>query len=130
MAQRSEYLGVYNVAADKVEDGKVFRVAIKLKDRKTSKFSWFNVRDQFASEKSAARVYNAYAISFFGKGAILNKVEGTPEELQEVKTYFAAKPNRQETLEKVKAKMAKLTDEGHVFRTHLELDNSSRTATA
>lgn len=125
MAQRSEYLGVYNIPADKVEEGKTFRVAIKLKDRKTQKFSWFNVRDNFSSEKAAAKVYNAYAISFFGKGAILNHVEGTQEELAEAKTYFAAKPNRVETRNKVQAKYTQLLEEGHVFRLHTELNNSS-----
>jgi hypothetical protein len=125
MAQRSEFLGVYNVTANKIEEGeRPFRVAIKLKNRKTGAFNWFNVRDTFVSEIAAARIYNAYAISFFGKGAILNDTsafEVGSEVIAEVMGYFEAKPNRQATMDKIVQKRTALMDGGHVFRTHLSL---------
>lgn len=120
---RSQFLGVYNVAADKQQDGKAFRVALKIKDRKTDEFSWFNAPEHFSTEEAAARVYNVYAVAFFGKGAILNVVEGTDAGDREVLMYFLANENRQQTMKKNQEKRDRMIQAGHVFRTHLELRN-------
>lgn len=125
MATRSKYLGVYNIAADKVVDG-LYRVAIRKKNFQLSTpekphYDWFNVNQQFRTEEAAARVYNAYAISFFGKGAVLNEVPATQAGTDEVWAYFQAKENRAATLTRIKAKQKDILESGHTFKLHTQM---------
>ena len=117
---RSEYLGVYTIPEEKREEGRAYRVALKIKDRKTNEFSWFNCPSTFASEEAAAHVYNVYAVTFFGKGAILNAV---PKDhgRAEAGLYFLEKPNRTQTKLKMIDKFEALKAQNHVFKTHRDL---------
>lgn len=127
MAKRSEFLGVYNVAADQLKDeNKPFRVAIRFNDRKTGERKWFNVPQHFSTEVAAARVYNAYAIRFFGKGAILNKINeiAAMENVNEVHEYFNATPNREKVLQRSSKRVRELLEAGHVFRQHTEVNRA------
>ncbi len=119
--QRSEYLGVYTIPeAKRGEDGHSYRVAIKVKDRKTGKFVWKNMNGTFASEDAAARVYNVYAIAFFGKGAIINAVP-SDHGRAESGLYFLANEYRTATKLKMIDKFENIIKTGHTFRTHLDL---------
>ncbi len=134
MSTRSKFLGVYNIAADKVVDGS-FRVAIRKKNYALSTpekphYDWFNVNQQFQTEEAAARIYNAYAISFFGKGAVLNDVDATPEGTQEVLAYFNAKENRTETLGRIKEKQKTILESGHTFKLHTQMAHMQDAQTA
>ena len=125
MATRSKYLGVYNVSEDKVVDGK-YRVAIRKKNFIASTpdkpvYDWFNVNQQFKTETAAARVYNAYAISFFGKGAVLNDVTLTDADTAEVLAYFNHNEFRAATMERIAKKMQDIKATGHDFKMHTAL---------
>jgi hypothetical protein len=64
-----------------------------------------------------------YAVNFFGKGAILNDVKNTVEELREFEAFITAegKPKRQEQLAKARQKALAIKEGGHTFRMHTEL---------
>jgi len=119
--QRSEYLGVYTIPEDKRgEEGHAYRVALKIRDRNTGKFTWRNINATFASEEAAARVYTGYAIVFFGKGAIINAVPGDLGRA-EAGLYWLAKDNRTATKLKMVEKYERLTADGFEFKTHTQL---------
>ena len=117
---RSDYLGVYNNTSDHSKAEVPFRVAIKLMNQ--GKPNWTNL-GYTKSEAVAARIYNMYAINFFGKGAIINDVDLSLEEKQEFEAFVTnpEKPKRQVQLEKARTKAHAVLDAGHVFRVHTDL---------
>ena len=117
MTTRSEFLGTYNNTKDKT--GKIpFRAAIRRGNG--DKAIWVNC-GYTKSEKVAARIYNMYAICFFGKGAIINDVSLDLEELREFEAFINTKPARKERLSIARDAANALIAAGHRFRKHTEL---------
>jgi hypothetical protein len=83
--KRSKHLGVYHNS----DNDKPYRVAIKKYIH--NKPSYTNV-GYFDQEESAAWVYNVYALTTFGSGATVNKVDLTDEIEAEVETYADTRP--------------------------------------
>lgn len=115
---RSEYLGVYNTTSSAKAEVP-FRAAIRRGNGDTA--TWVNL-GSMKSEKVAARVYNMYAINFFGKGAILNDVTLNLEEQREFEAFITAKPARTERLSQARDRAHAVINGGHVFRKHTELE--------
>ena len=127
MTNRSEYLGVYHNTSDESREEVPFRVAIKLMRKGVAK--WVNL-GYVKSERVAARIYNVYAINFFGKGAILNEVDLTPEEVQEYNAFInkADKPKRLEQHNKACLAARRINDAGMRFKKHHELEGRTDAA--
>jgi hypothetical protein len=122
--QRSEYLGVYNNTNENSSAEVPFRVAIKRQFKGQS--SWTNL-GYCKSEKVAARIYNMYAINFFGKGAILNDIELSHDELVEFNEFVnnPEKPKRATQLAKARDRAHAVLNGGHTFRKHTELERKN-----
>ena len=123
---RSEFLGVYNNTQEKSKSEVPFRVAIR-RSRQGQAPTWINL-GYINSEKVAARVYNMYAINFFGKGAIVNDFGNmTPEETAEFEAFISAKEKRTERYNTAKARAQAIVADGGKFRTHVELQAAQTT---
>jgi hypothetical protein len=120
---RSEYLGVYHNTSDSSKAEVPYRVAIKRMFN--GQPSWTNL-GYVKSEKVAARIYNMYAVNFFGKGAILNDVKNDLEELREFDAFIhtEGKPKRKEQLMTARQKALAIKEGGHTFRMHTELEQN------
>jgi hypothetical protein len=118
MTKRSEYLGVYTNTQDSSKAEVPFRAAIRRGNGE--KATWVNL-GYTVSEKVAARVYNIYAICFFGKGAIINDINLDLEEMREFEAFINAKPNRRARLDTARDKANAIIAAGHTFRKHTEL---------
>jgi len=115
---RSEFLGVYNNKSANSMAAVPFRAAIRRGNGDTA--TWVNL-GYTKSEKVAAKIYNMYAVNFFGKGAILNDTALSADEVAEFEAFVQAKPKRHERFQEAKGLVAKIRAEGHTFRTHLSL---------
>jgi hypothetical protein len=115
---RSEFLGVYNNKSANSMSEVPFRAAIRRGNGETA--NWVNL-GYTKSEKVAAKVYNMYAVNFFGKGAILNDTVLSSDETEEFNTFVQAKPKRTERFNEAHEKACKLRTEGHTFRLHTSL---------
>jgi len=118
MTTRSEYLGVYNNKQESSATEVPFRAAIRRGVGKSA--TWVNL-GYTKTEAVAAKVYNMYAIKFFGKGAIVNDVTLTPAEFIEFKAFIEAKPKRVSTLAESRDVANKIIHAGGKFRKHTEL---------
>ena len=115
---RSEFLGVYNNKSANSMSEVPFRAAIRRGNGDTA--TWVNL-GYTKSEKVAAKVYNMYAVNFFGKGAILNDTVLSSDETEEFNAFIQAKPKRIERFDEAFAIACKLKAGGHIFRTHLSI---------
>ena len=115
---RSEFLGVYNNKSANSMAAVPFRAAIRRGNGDTA--TWVNL-GYTKSEKVAAKIYNMYAVNFFGKGAILNDTVLSADETEEFNAFVQAKPKRVERFDEAVTVAAKLKASGHTFRTHLSL---------
>ena len=115
---RSEFLGVYNNKSANSMAEVPFRAAVRRGNGDTA--TWVNL-GYTKSEKVAAKVYNMYAVSFFGKGAILNDTVLSADETEEFNTFVQAKPKRVERFNEAVSIAAKIRGEGHTFRLHTSL---------
>ena len=123
MSERSEYLGVYNNTSESSNAEVPFRVAIKRQFN--GQASWTTL-GYVKSEAVAARIYNMYAINFFGKGAILNEVTLTAPELEEFNAFVMnpEKPKRQQQLARARDRAQAILAGGNTFRKHTELEQN------
>ena len=115
---RSEFLGVYNNKSANSMAEVPFRAAIRRGIGDTA--TWVNL-GYTKSEKVAAKVYNMYAVNFFGKGAILNDTVLSADETEEFNAFVQAKPKRVERFNEAAGNVAKIRAEGHTFRLHTSL---------
>jgi len=115
---RSEFLGVYNNKSANSMAEVPFRAAIRRGNGDTA--TWVNL-GYTKSEKVAAKIYNMYAVNFFGKGAILNDTVLSADETEEFNTFVQAKPKRVERFDEAFTKACLIKATGHVFRTHLSI---------
>ena len=115
---RSEFLGVYNNKSANSMAEVPFRAAVRRGNGDTA--TWVNL-GYTKSEKVAAKVYNMYAVSFFGKGAILNDTVLSADETAEFNAFVQAKPKRIERFDQAVHLVAKIRGEGHTFRLHTSL---------
>jgi len=115
---RSEFLGVYNNKQEKSKSEVPFRAAIRRGNG--DKATWVNL-GYTQTEAVAAKVYNMYAVNFFGKGAILNDVTLNASESAEFRTFLAAKPKRSVQFSEAKARATAVLKEGNTFRLHTSL---------
>ena len=115
---RSEFLGVYNNKSANSMAEVPFRAAVRRGNGDTA--TWVNL-GYTKSEKVAAKVYNMYAVSFFGKGAILNDTVLSADETAEFNAFVQAKPKRVERFDQAVHLVAKIRGEGHTFRLHTSL---------
>ena len=115
---RSQFLGVYNNKQESSATEVPFRAAIRRGVGKNA--TWVNL-GYTKTEAVAAKVYNMYAIKFFGKGAIINDLTLTDAEFIEFKTFINDKPKRIDTLAKSRDIANTLIQSGGKFRKHTEL---------
>ena len=115
---RSEFLGVYNNKSANSMAEVPFRAAVRRGNGDTA--TWVNL-GYTKSEKVAAKVYNMYAVAFFGKGAILNDTVLSADETAEFNAFVQAKPKRIERFDEAVHLVAKIRSEGHTFRLHTSL---------
>jgi len=115
---RSEFLGVYNNKSANSMAEVPFRAAIRRGNGDTA--TWVNL-GYTKSEKVAAKVYNMYAVNFFGKGAILNDTVLSADETEEFNAFVQAKPKRVERFNEAAGNVAKIRAEGFTFRLHTSL---------
>lgn len=124
--ERSQYLGVYNNTSDDSKSEVPFRAAIRRGQGPQA--NWVNL-GYCKTEAVAARVYNMYAINFFGKGAIINDITLNPQELEEFEAFINAKPKRQERLAEARTRAMAVLNGGNVFRKHTELERTTTVET-
>jgi hypothetical protein len=117
--QRSDFFGVYNNTNPGTMNEVPFRAAI-CRNKGRDNEQWLNL-GYTKTEAVAARIYNMYAVAFFGKGAIINDVTLTPEELGEFEAFIEKKEKRKETLANARARAHKVLADGHKFRKHTEV---------
>ena len=119
--EQPNYIGVYHNTNDNNKAQVPFRVAIR-RGRPGQQAQWVNC-GYFRSERVAARVYNMYAVCFFGDKAILNDVQPTPEEVQEFQAFVHAedKPNRAKRLAQAREVVQRAVASGKTFRKHTEV---------
>ena len=93
---QSKYLGVYNNNYFPTKDKYPYRIAVKrfIDDRR----EYLNF-GHAKTEEAAAYIYNVYALTTFGRGAVLNDVEFTPEVELEVEYYSERTPGFKELVE-------------------------------
>ena len=118
LIERSEFLGVYNNKSANSMAEVPFRAALRRGNGPEA--NWINL-GYCTTEAVAAKIYNMYAVNFFGKGAILNDVTLSADEQEEFNAFIQAKPKRIERFDEAFAVAAKLKAGGHVFRTHLSI---------
>ena len=116
---RSEFLGVYHNTSPSSQAEVPFRVAIK-RNVPGSATDYTNY-GYVKTEVAAAMVYNLYAVLRFGKGAILNDVQPTADDLSAYEDFINAKPLRRERQIESREKYKAVTAAGHTFRTHIKL---------
>lgn len=116
--KQSEYFGVYHNTQEASKTEVPFRAAVKL--RRQGNDEWVNL-GYTKHERVAARVYNMYAVKFFGAKAILNNVPNLSlEEQQEFEAFVNAegKPKRREVRAEATRKAQAIIDGGNRFRKH------------
>jgi IS30 family transposase len=123
MENRSEYFGVYPNTSDSSKGEVPFRAAIKT--RRNGKENWINL-GYTKTEKVAARVYNMYAICFFGKSAIINDVALNLDEQAEFEAFVHSTEKRQQRLAEARDRAHAVLDGGHQFRKHSDVRDEQR----
>ena len=94
--ERPEYLGVYNNNYALTQEEYPFRVAIKRYINGEAEFTNYGY---FQTVETAAYVYNIYALSIFGKGAVINDVEPSVDIELEVAGYCNEHPEFCDTID-------------------------------
>ena len=118
LIERSEFLGVYNNKSANSMAEVPFRAALRRGNGPEA--NWVNL-GYCTTEAVAAKIYNMYAVNFFGKGAILNDVTLSADEQEEFNAFIQAKPKRIERFDEAFATACKIKAEGHTFRLHTSL---------